>query len=44
MNNLFSSEEEVKKWLEAHPELNGRPVMNVQELLDRLRRGERLPL
>jgi hypothetical protein len=44
VNNLFSSEEEIAKWLEMHPELKGRPVMTVQELLDRLTRGERLPL
>ena len=44
MNNLFSSEEEITKWLEAHPELKGRPVMTVQELVDRMARGERLPL
>jgi len=44
VNNLFSSKEEITEWLEIHPELKGRPVMSVQELLDRLKRGERLPL
>ena len=38
--NLFSSEEEIQKWLERHPDLRTREVYGVQEFLDKHRRGE----